>query len=120
MGKTVAAAGAAWELKPERVTEAVPGVGTGAARQSRSHRKLYLNSIYAPETCPKVPAACVSPSVCLSLSVWVRDAPCSPSDSAVILRPVCLVWLTGPALADEGREETPRRGGGRRQEGSPH
>lgn len=64
-GKTVVAAGAAWELKPERVTEAVPGVGTGAARQSRSHRKLYLNSIYAPETCPKVPAACVSPSVCL-------------------------------------------------------
>lgn len=52
--------------------------------------------------------------VCLSLSGF-GDAPCSPSDSAVILRPVCLVWLTGPALADERREETPR-GGGRSQE----
>lgn len=59
-----------------------------------------------PHVCPRL-----SVSLCLS---GFRDAPCSPSDSAVILRPVCLVWLTGPALADERREETPRGGGGRR------
>lgn len=121
-GKTVAAAGAAWQLKPERVT--VPGVGTGAARQSRSHRKLYLNSIYAPETCPKVPAACVSPSFCLALTVWV-------SWCAMFAQRQCgYIASCMPGLADWSgiswratRGNTQRRrqeAGGRGEEGSPH